>query len=116
MCTAARCLRNCALLGSALAFEERAVSTKKIARTQLSFSKARDRVKDVLSIAYQKFGRARNDLQHKLAKRLADKYDIIVVEELKISYMLRSAKGTVMNPGKGVSAKRGLNRSILFQA
>ena len=31
--TAARCLRNCALLGSALAFEERAVSTKKIART-----------------------------------------------------------------------------------
>ena len=34
MCTAARCLRNCALLGSALAFEERAVSTKKIARTE----------------------------------------------------------------------------------
>ena len=32
VCTAARCLRNCALLGSALAFEERAVSTKKIAR------------------------------------------------------------------------------------
>lgn len=83
---------------------------------QLSFSKVRDRVKDKLSEAYQKFVRARNDLQHKLAKRLADKYDIIVVEELKISYMLRSAKGTVMNPGKGVSAKRGLNRSILFQA
>lgn len=83
---------------------------------RLSFSKARDKVKDVLSIACQKFSRARNDLQHKLAKRLADKYDIIVVEELKISYMLRSAKGTVMNPGKGVSAKRGLNRSILFQA
>lgn len=83
---------------------------------QLSFSKARDRVKDVLSIAYQKFSRARNDLQHKLAKRLADKYDIIVVEDLKIAYMVHSAKGTIMNPGKGVSAKRGLNRSILFQA
>ena len=70
----------------------------------------------MLSIAYQKFSRARNDLQHKLAKRLADKYDIIVVEDLKIAYMVHSAKGTIMNPGKGVSAKRGLNRSILFQA
>lgn len=83
---------------------------------RLSFSKARDSVKDTLSMAYQKFFRARNDLQHKLAKRLADKYDIIVVEDLKIAYMVLSAKGTVMNLGKGVSAKRGLNRSILFQA
>ena len=32
VCTAALCLRSCALQGSALAFEERAVSTKKIAR------------------------------------------------------------------------------------
>ena len=29
VCTAAWCLRSCALLGNALAFEERAVSTKK---------------------------------------------------------------------------------------
>ena len=83
---------------------------------QLIFSKARDKVKDKLSMAYQTFFRARNDLQHKLAKRLADKYDIIVVEDLKIAYMVRSAEGTIMNPGKGVSAKRGLNRSISFQA
>ena len=83
---------------------------------RLSFSNARSMVKDKLSDAYQKFVLARNDLQHKLAKRLADKYDIIVVEDLKIAYMVRSAKGTIMNPGKGVSAKRGLNRSILFQA
>lgn len=83
---------------------------------RLSFSKACGRVKDNLSAAYQKLFSARNDLQHKLAKRLADRYDIIVVEELKIAYMVLSAKGTLMNPGKGVSAKRGLNRSILFQA
>ena len=43
MCTAARCLISCALLGCALALEERAVSTKKIARTILfiSFSTCR---------------------------------------------------------------------------
>ena len=83
---------------------------------RLSYSNARGRVKDKLSDAYQEFVLARNDLQHKLAKRLVDKYDIIVVEDLKIADMIRSAKGTVMNPGKGVRAKRGLNRSIRCQA
>ncbi|MBU3843927.1 MAG: hypothetical protein H9847_03520, partial [Candidatus Anaerobiospirillum pullicola] len=37
VCTAALCLRSCALQGSALAFEERAVSTKKIARILFSY-------------------------------------------------------------------------------
>ena len=109
-----RCQRSLARKKSCGGNEEGSESGK--SEVRLSFSKARDRVKDVLSIAYQKFSRARNDLQHKLAKRLADKYDIIVVEDLKIAYMVHSAKGTIMNPGKGVSAKRGLNRSILFQA
>lgn len=109
-----RCQRSLARKKSCGGNEEGSESGK--SEVRLSFSKARDRVKDVLSIAYQKFSRARNDLQHKLAKRLADKYDIIVVEDLKIAYMVRSAKGTIMNPGKGVSAKRGLNRSISFQA
>ena len=109
-----RCQRSLARKKSCGGNEEGSESGK--SEVRLSFSKARDRVKDVLSIAYQKFSRARNDLQHKLAKRLADKYDIIVVEDLKIAYMVHSAKGTIMNPRKGVSAKRGLNRSILFQA
>ena len=109
-----RCQRSLARKKSCGGNDEGSESGK--SEVRLSFSKARDRVKDVLSIAYQKFSRARNDLQHKLAKRLADKYDIIVVEDLKITYMVHSAKGTIMNPGKGVSAKRGLNRSILFQA
>jgi putative transposase len=38
---------------------------------------------------------------------------IIVVEDLKVRNMTRSAKGTLAEPGKNVAAKSGLNRSIL---
>ena len=42
-------------------------------------------------------------------------YDVIVVEDLRITNMVRSAKGTVEKPGKNVAAKSGLNRAILAQ-
>lgn len=40
---------------------------------------------------------------------------MVVVENLKVSNMSRSAKGTIENPGKSVKAKSGLNKSILDQ-
>jgi putative transposase len=40
---------------------------------------------------------------------------MIVIEDLKVSNMSRSAKGTTDNPGTHVAAKSGLNRSILDQ-
>ncbi|EQD53621.1 DNA (cytosine-5-)-methyltransferase, partial [mine drainage metagenome] len=42
-------------------------------------------------------------------------YDVIVVEDLRIANMTRSAKGTVEKPGTNVAAKSGLNRAILAQ-
>ncbi len=39
-------------------------------------------------------------------------YGVIALEALRLPNMTRSAKGTVENPGKGVAAKRGLNRSL----
>jgi putative transposase len=40
---------------------------------------------------------------------------MIVIEDLKISNMSKSAKGTPERHGRNVSAKSGLNRSILDQ-
>ena len=40
---------------------------------------------------------------------------LIVVENLKVGNMSRSAKGTEQEPGRNVRAKSGLNRSILDQ-
>jgi putative transposase len=38
------------------------------------------------------------------------------MEDLKVTNMMRSAKGTQEKPGKSVKAKSGLNRSIAKQA
>lgn len=38
---------------------------------------------------------------------------VIVVEDLRLRNMTRSAKGTLVEPGKNVAAKSGLNRSML---
>ena len=40
---------------------------------------------------------------------------MVVVEALKIKNMSKSAKGDLLNPGKQVAAKSGLNKSILDQ-
>ena len=42
-------------------------------------------------------------------------HDLIALEDLGVKNMIRSAKGTVENPGKNVAQKSGLNRSILEQ-
>ena len=40
---------------------------------------------------------------------------MVIIEDLKISNMSKSAKGTKETPGKNVKAKSGLNKSILDQ-
>ncbi len=40
---------------------------------------------------------------------------MIVIEDLKVANMSKSAVGTVSQPGRNVRAKSGLNRSILDQ-
>ena len=40
---------------------------------------------------------------------------MIVIEDLKVASMSKSAAGTTSQPGRNVRAKSGLNRSILDQ-
>ncbi|GAA2400603.1 hypothetical protein GCM10010191_04740 [Actinomadura vinacea] len=56
------------------------------------------------------------DWQHKTTTDLARTYGVIVVEQLNIAGMVRSARGTIEEPGTGVAAKAGLNRSIAQEA
>lgn len=49
----------------------------------------------------------------KQSSLIAKKSDKIYIEDLNISNMTKSAKGTVDSPGKNVAQKSGLNRSIL---
>ncbi len=55
----------------------------------------------------------RRDFEHKLSKRLVDRYGLIATEKLAVKNLTRSAKGTIEAPGKNVRQKAGLNRRIL---
>jgi putative transposase len=55
---------------------------------------------------------ARKDWAEKTSTDLARRFDLIRVEDLRITSMTRSAKGTAGNPGRNVRAKAGLNREI----
>ncbi|WP_307531625.1 RNA-guided endonuclease InsQ/TnpB family protein [Streptomyces umbrinus] len=56
------------------------------------------------------------DWQHKTTTNLARTYGTVVVEALNIANMVKSAKGTIEQPGKNVAQKSGLNRSISQEA
>lgn len=62
---------------------------------------------------HAKVRRRRADHAHKTAGALVAAYDVIVHENLRITHMTRSARGTIGNPGRNVAAKSGLNRGIL---
>jgi len=55
----------------------------------------------------------RKDWAEKTSTSIARRFEVIRVEDLKITNMTRSAKGTRENPGRSVRAKAGLNRGIL---
>ncbi|MFF3411747.1 RNA-guided endonuclease InsQ/TnpB family protein [Streptomyces sp. NPDC002742] len=56
------------------------------------------------------------DWQHQTTTAIAKQYGTVVVEALTITNMVKSAKGTVEEPGKNVAQKSGLNRSISGEA
>lgn len=62
-----------------------------------------------------KAARIRKDWHHKAALDLSRRFGAVVLEDLKIRNMTGSARGTLVEPGRNVSAKAGLNRSILEQ-
>ena len=55
----------------------------------------------------------RKDWAEKTSTDIARRFDVIRVEDLQISNMTRSARGTREHPGQNVRAKAGLNRGIL---
>jgi putative transposase len=57
----------------------------------------------------------RRDYLHKTTTEISKNHAMIVIEDLKVRNMSKSAKGTIARPGSNVRAKSGLNRSILDQ-
>ncbi|MCC8464516.1 RNA-guided endonuclease InsQ/TnpB family protein [Photorhabdus bodei] len=57
----------------------------------------------------------RKDYLHKVTTTISKNHAMIVIEDLKVRKLSKSAKGTTEQPGRNVRAKSGLNRAILDQ-
>lgn len=94
---------------------------KKLAKAQRDlsrkekFSKNWHKAKAKVNKIHSKIANVRRDFLHWHSTRLSKNHAIIVVEDLKVANMSKSAKGTIQQPGNRVKAKSGLNKSILDQ-
>ncbi|MGM0915903.1 MAG: RNA-guided endonuclease InsQ/TnpB family protein, partial [Pseudomonadota bacterium] len=58
---------------------------------------------------------ARRDFLHKASATISQNHALVVLEDLQVGNMSRSARGSVKQPGRHTRQKSGLNRSILDQ-
>ncbi|EDP1393657.1 IS200/IS605 family element transposase accessory protein TnpB [Salmonella enterica subsp. enterica serovar Reading] len=94
---------------------------KKLARLQrqlsrrVKFSNNWQKQKRRIQRLHSRIANIRRDYLHKVTTTISKNHAMIVIEDLKVSNMSRSAAGTISQPGRNVRAKSGLNRSILDQ-
>ena len=93
--------------------EARRMRYQRMMARRVKGSNRRKLARHKLQKAYQAERFARANWAHQTSKLIADKYDIVYIEDLNTVGMTKSAKGTTEAPGKNVKQKTGLNRSIL---
>jgi putative transposase len=84
----------------------------KLARARRG-SARRTRVKAAIALLKARETDRRRDWAEKTSTRLVREFDVIRVENLTITSMIGSARGTATEPGRNVRAKAGLNRGIM---
>ena len=92
--------------------ERRLRLQRQLAR-QRKGSNRRSRTKAALARLAAREADRRKDWVEKTSTGLARRFDVIRVEDLNVTGMTRSARGTLEKPGRNVRAKAGLNRGIL---
>jgi putative transposase len=79
-------------------------------------SNRRQRTRLAIAKTKAREGDRRRDWVEKTTTDLSQRFDTIRVEQLNVRAMMRSARGTLDQPGVRVAQKRGLNRAISRQA
>lgn len=94
---------------------------KRLAKAQLKmarkvkFSKNWRKQKAKIGRLHKKIADVRKDYLHNATATISKNHAVVVLEDLKVKNMSRSAAGTIEQPGRNVRAKSGLNKSILDQ-
>ena len=84
-------------------------------KNKIKFSKNWQKLQAKIAKLYHKIANCRKDFLHKISSTISKNHAMICVEDLQVSNMSKSAKGTVEQPGTNVKQKSGLNRAILDQ-
>lgn len=79
-------------------------------------SRNRHKAQHRLSAAHRRLRNTKLDFLHKTSTYIAKNHSSVAMEDLKVTNMMKSAKGTKEQPGRHVKQKSGLNRSIAQQA
>jgi len=94
---------------------------KQLARYQRAFSRKVKfsqnwkKQKSKIGRLHQTIANIRKDYLHKTTTIISQNHAMIVIEDLQVKNMSKSARGNLNKPGRHVKAKSGLNRSILDQ-
>ena len=94
---------------------------KQLARYQRAFSRKVKfsqnwkKQKSKIGKLHQTIANIRKDYLHKTTTIISQNHAMIVIEDLQVKNMSKSASGNLNKPGRHVKAKSGLNRSILDQ-
>jgi putative transposase len=92
-----------------LSRDQRSLARKK--KFSNNWQKQKQRIQKI----HCRIANSRRDYIHWCSNKISKNHAMIVLEDLKVANMSKSAKGDVNNPGKCVKAKSGLNRAILDQ-
>lgn len=95
---------------------EKLAKYQRALRHKTKFSKNWKKLQQKIRRAHQEIANTRKDFLHKTSSKISKSHAIIVIEDLKVKNMSRSASGTIAEPGRNVKAKSGLNRSIRDQS
>ena len=87
---------------------------KRLAK-RIKFSNNWRKLKEKINRLHTRIANIRLDTLHKLSTTLSKSHAVIVLEDLQIKNMTKSAKGDIETPGRMVKQKSGLNRVILDQ-
>ena len=99
-----------------LRLEQRAAHRKSFRKPKECSSNRLHHTYDQIKQLRARATRRAADWQHKTTTAIAAQYGTVVVEQLNITNMVKSARGTIEEPGKNVAQKSGLNRSISQEA
>lgn len=97
------------------------INQKKLAKLQremsrkIKFSNNWKKAKCKVQKLYSHIGNIRRDYLHKVSTTISKNHAMIVIENLRVTNISKSAAGTAGQPGRNIRAKSGLNLSILDQ-